>query len=144
MNKMKILEIKGDLFSSKDSLAHCVSTDLQMSKGIATLFKNKFSHVQELQAQNKKTGQVAYIKDLSDRYIFYLITKNKYFERPTYISLYESLVELRELCKQLKVSELSIPRIGCGLDRLEWTRVKKYLEGVFKDTDITITVYYLK
>jgi O-acetyl-ADP-ribose deacetylase (regulator of RNase III) len=141
---MKIIEIKGDLFSSTDSLAHCVSTDLHMSKGIATLFKNKFGHVQELQAQNKKTGQVAYTKDSSDRYIFYLITKHKYFERPTYIALYECLVNLRDICKEKDVTKLSIPRIGCGLDKLEWTRVKKYLEGVFKDTDVTITVYYLK
>ena len=78
------------------------------------------------------------------RYIFYLITKNKYFERPTYICLYECLVELREHCKQLNITELSMPRIGCGLDKLEWTRVKKYLNVVFKDTNTTITVYYLK
>jgi O-acetyl-ADP-ribose deacetylase (regulator of RNase III) len=141
---MKILEIKGDLFSSKDSLAHCVSTDLHMSKGIATLFKNKFGHVKDLQAQNKKPGQIAYTQDSNGRYIFYLITKNKYFERPTYICLYECLVELREHCKQLNITELSMPRIGCGLDKLEWTRVKKYLSVVFKDTNTTITVYYLK
>jgi O-acetyl-ADP-ribose deacetylase (regulator of RNase III) len=141
---MKILEIKGDLFSSNASLAHCVSTDLHMSKGIATLFKNKFGHVQELQAQNKKTGQVAWCNDGNGRYIFYLITKHRYFERPTYISLYECLVELRELCKTFNVTELGMPRIGCGLDKLEWKRVKKYLEGVFKDTSVTITVYFIK
>ena len=32
-SKYTIKEIEGDLFESKDSLAHCVSKDLSMSKG---------------------------------------------------------------------------------------------------------------
>ena len=46
-------EVKGDLFSSPDtsSLAHCVSEDLAMGKGVAVLFKRKFGGVAELKAQ---------------------------------------------------------------------------------------------
>lgn len=39
------------------------------------------------------------------------------------------------------VKEISIPRIGCGLDRMEWSEVSKRINNVFKDTDIQITVY---
>ena len=44
---------KGDLFScpTTDSLAHCVSKDLRMGKGIAVLFKQKFQGLSELHQQ---------------------------------------------------------------------------------------------
>ncbi len=47
-------ETRGDLFSapSDTSLAHCVSTDMQMSKGIAKLFRDKFGQVDELKNQS--------------------------------------------------------------------------------------------
>jgi hypothetical protein len=43
-------EIQGDLFSaaSNVSLAHCVSRDMSLSKGIATLFRDKFGGINEL------------------------------------------------------------------------------------------------
>ena len=49
-------EVKGDLFScpSSASLAHCVSEDMHMGKGIATLFKQKFGGVGELKSQGKQ------------------------------------------------------------------------------------------
>ncbi len=45
--------VRGDLFSaaSNVSLAHCVSRDMSMSKGIATLFRDKFGHINELKKQ---------------------------------------------------------------------------------------------
>jgi hypothetical protein len=46
-------EIHGDLFSaaSNVSLAHCVSKDMAMSKGIAKLFRDKFGRINELKKQ---------------------------------------------------------------------------------------------
>jgi hypothetical protein len=46
-------EIKGNLFScEKDtSLAHCISADVHMGKGIATTFKKMFGGVDELRRQ---------------------------------------------------------------------------------------------
>jgi hypothetical protein len=52
-------EIHGDLFTSSNdtSLAHCVSKDLSMSKGIAKLFRDKFSGINEL----KKQGMIVFV-----------------------------------------------------------------------------------
>ena len=51
--KLKFEEKKGNLFSCPKSagLAHCVSKDLKMSKGIAVTFKETFKGVQELAQQ---------------------------------------------------------------------------------------------
>lgn len=36
-----------------------------------------------------------------------------------------------------------MPKIGCGLDRLEWNKVKDIIGEVFKDIDVGICVYSL-
>ena len=41
------------------------------------------------------------------------------------------------------VKELCMPRIGSGLDKLDWGRVTAMIASVFKDVDMNITVYYL-
>jgi len=139
-------EILGDLFTSSDSLANCVSEDFRMDKGIASIFKKQFGGDNELKSQNRRTGQVAYLKrpDLQrnpDRYIFYLVTKVFYYEKPNYINLKASLIDLRDQCIKLGVKRLSMPKIACGLDKLNWITVSEIIKDVFKDTDIQITIY---
>jgi O-acetyl-ADP-ribose deacetylase (regulator of RNase III) len=53
--KSCIKEITGDLFKVADdvSLAHCVSEDLEMGKGIAREFRKLFGKVDELRDQSK-------------------------------------------------------------------------------------------
>ncbi|CAF3952913.1 unnamed protein product, partial [Rotaria sp. Silwood1] len=50
---MKFQEVQGGLFSdpSATSLAHCVSTDMSLSKGIATQFRDQFGRVDDLKRQ---------------------------------------------------------------------------------------------
>jgi hypothetical protein len=54
---------KGDLFSapSDASLAHCVSEDFRMGKGIAIEFKKRFEGVNELLSQSKIIFCLPYI-----------------------------------------------------------------------------------
>ncbi|NWZ01973.1 OARD1 deacetylase, partial [Loxia curvirostra] len=136
--------VKGDLFScpSTDALAHCISEDCRMGAGIAVLFKKKFGGVQELLDQKKKTGEVAVLQR-DERYIYYLITKQKVSHKPTYESMQKSLEAMKAHCLNNGVTDISMPRIGCGLDGLQWEKVSAILEEVFENTDIKITVYSL-
>ncbi|XP_030417259.1 ADP-ribose glycohydrolase OARD1 isoform X2 [Gopherus evgoodei] len=140
----RIRYTKGDLFTCPrtDSLAHCISEDCRMGAGIAVLFKKKFGGIQELLDQQKKSGEVAVLKR-DDRYIYYLITKKKVSHKPTYENMQKSLEAMKTHCLNNGVTDISMPRIGCGLDRLEWDKVSALLEEVFEDTDIKITVYAL-
>ncbi|XP_078663241.1 ADP-ribose glycohydrolase OARD1-like [Branchiostoma floridae x Branchiostoma belcheri] len=138
----QLQQVRGDLFScpETDSLVHCISQDCHMGKGIAVIFKKKFGRVEELKRQGQKPGGVAVLKT-EQRYVYYLVTKEKYWQKPTYRSLESSLQAMRAHCEQHQVSRLAMPRIGCGLDRLQWDRVSQMLQSIFSDTDITITVY---
>ncbi|XP_007560847.1 O-acetyl-ADP-ribose deacetylase 1-like [Poecilia latipinna] len=134
----------GDLFSCPrdESLAHCISEDIRMGAGIAVTFRKRFGEVLTLKEQKKVPGQCAVLTH-DRRFIYYLITKKKASQKPTYDSLRRSLEDMKTHCLQNGVKRISIPRIGCGLDRLQWSKVSQILEQVFKETDITITVYSL-
>uniref|UniRef100_A0A3P8TJM5 O-acyl-ADP-ribose deacylase 1 n=1 Tax=Amphiprion percula TaxID=161767 RepID=A0A3P8TJM5_AMPPE len=136
--------VTGDLFScpEDEALAHCISEDCRMGAGIAVLFKQKFKGVSELKEQKKETGQCAVLMR-GGRFVYYLITKKRAFQKPTYTSLRQSLEDMRSHCVKNGVRRISMPRIGCGLDRLEWAKVSVILEQVFKHTNISITVYSL-
>ncbi|XP_025019030.1 O-acetyl-ADP-ribose deacetylase 1 isoform X1 [Python bivittatus] len=140
----QIKYVQGDLFTcpKTDSLAHCISEDCHMSAGIAAIFKKMFGGIQDLLNQHKKTGDVAVLKR-ETRYVYYLITKNKYFHKPTYDNLQKSLEAMKIHCLKNEVTHISMPKIGCGLDRLDWKKVSTMLEEVFEDTNIQITVYTL-
>lgn len=81
--------------------------------------------------------------DRDGRFIYYLVTKEKYYQKPTYASQKSSLCAMRDHCVSHSVRRLAMPRIGCGLDLLQWSQVCQDLKDVFKDTDMTITVYSL-
>jgi hypothetical protein len=137
-----ISEISADLFSAPSdfALAHCVSRDFAMSKGIARLFRDRFGRVNELKAQNPLLGGISYL-NIDGRFVFYLVTKEKYFQKPTYERLIMSLMAMKEMCIQNGVGKVAIPRIGCGLDKLAWTKVRKIIETVFRETGIIVCVY---
>jgi hypothetical protein len=138
---MKLVHVNGDLFDSKDSLFHCVSVDLKMGAGIATEFKERFGNVEVLLSLDPKVGQTLGMELEDGRNVFYLITKEKYWQKPTYEALEESLIALRKACKRCKVTKISGPKIGCGLDKLKWEIVEKLIDETFDHTDIEVTVY---
>lgn len=143
MNNITINEIKGNLFESSDSLAHCVSHDFSMSKGIALTFNNLFGYKDELKSTNTKIGGVA-ILTLNTRYIYYLVTKENYWDKPTYNNLRLSIQTLFISCVQHNIKSLSIPKLGCGLDKLQWTQVKQIIVDEWPPIDnFILNVYYI-
>ncbi|XP_016121035.1 O-acetyl-ADP-ribose deacetylase 1 isoform X2 [Sinocyclocheilus grahami] len=138
----RLLHERGDLFTCPptDALAHCISEDLRMGAGIAVLFKKRFGGLEELLAQKKQPGQCAVLRR-AGRFVYYLVTKKKYNQKPTYDILRKSLVSMREHCLANGVNSISMPRIGCGLDKLKWKNVSSIISEVFQDTKISITVY---
>jgi O-acetyl-ADP-ribose deacetylase (regulator of RNase III) len=77
------------------------------------------------------------------RFIYYLVTKKYSQEKPRFSDLVSSLQNMRIHCAEHNVKHVAMPRIGCGLDRLEWREVKPKIEEIFSDLDISITVYNL-
>ncbi|XP_039439698.1 ADP-ribose glycohydrolase OARD1-like isoform X1 [Culex pipiens pallens] len=138
-----VRELDGDLFAApKDhSLAHCVASDLKMGAGIAVRFKQLFKGVDELRAQSVGVGGVAVLKD-GGRFVYYLITKEGSYDKPTYGDLTRSLEAMRKHMLENGAKKLAIPRIGCGIDGLEWPKVKGILNTTFGTGDGFEVVVY--
>lgn len=137
-------EINGDLFKSEStsSLAHCIAKDLKMGKGVSGLFKKKFGSIDCFKSKNLEVGSVGILQD-NDRYVYYLITKSKTNGYPTLTDLKESLVSMKNHAVENNVKTISMPRIGSGLDKLNWDIVRNTIIEVFNDINININVYYI-
>jgi O-acetyl-ADP-ribose deacetylase (regulator of RNase III) len=137
-------EVKGDLFSvdSNYVIAHCVGNDFIMGRGIAVQFRNKFGNVEYLKKNTKGVGTALYLNSKNYN-IFYLITKPYSSKsKPTYSSLKSSLIDMFKQMKEKKLEYLAIPKIGCGLDRLDWDKVKEMINKLNEDYKINIVVYH--
>lgn len=146
-------EEKRDLFTMPRNyaLAHCISADFALGAGIAKKFDNLFDARQKLfnlfpkswtprwdKMQEEFRGGVVVL--FNDYTFFNLITKRNYWDKPTLKTIENSLLRMKERCEYLGVTKLAMPKIGCGLDRQNWSDVKQLIEKVFADTDIEIVV----
>ena len=73
--------------------------------------------------------------------ISYSLSPPPSFPQPSHESLRSSLKQMRQHCIENDVRHLAMPRIGCGLDKLNWTAVKATIQAVFGETDVALTVY---
>ena len=136
-----------DLFSVPDDyyLAHCISADFGMGKGIVVEFNKRFNMKNNLQ-----TCFNGYLEEfIGNNYesdclmmgrVFNLITKERYWHKPTYTTMRGSLEMMKKLAIENNVKKIAMPIIGCGLDRLDWCKVSEIIKEVFGDTDVEILV----
>ncbi|KAL4088518.1 hypothetical protein QTP88_023612 [Uroleucon formosanum] len=137
-----IVERTGDLFSvdAGISLAHCVSADFQSGKGIAFEFRNRFGKVSELRRQKCQITEIATI-NVNNHQVFYIITKEFFWQKASYEILFQSLQNLKSICVKYKVTQLASPRLGCDLDGLKWEVVRNMLRYIFRDSPVYIQIY---
>ena len=143
---MEYREKTMDLFSLPDDyyLAHCISADFAMGKGIAVEFNKRFDMKNILQRKypdfvneyhHYNWGGMAIIEGR----IINLITQERYWEKPTYQSMREAL-NIASIRTPKDCTKIAMPTIGCGLDRLEWDKVSEIIKEVFENTNIEILV----
>lgn len=118
-----------------------------MGAGIAKEFTRRGVKAQlQRDYQDIEVGDCLVSDTTGWRAEFNLVTKEKYWQKPTYDSLKTALVNARINAKILalmnddKPVKLAMPKIGCGLDHLQWVKVKEIIEEVFANTDVEILV----
>ena len=138
---MNITIEKRDLFTMPQGyyLAHCISADFALGAGIAKAFDGVYNMKFKLY-RNYDNYEYHGGDSLPIDNVFNLVTKNKCWHKPTYESMRESLEMMREQMEFLDVDRLAIPKIGCGLDRLNWDQVYDIICEVFEDMDVEIVV----
>ena len=77
------------------------------------------------------------------RYLYHLVTKQKYFNKPTYSTLRAPSEKMRTLSENINIPRISTPCIGTGLDQLEWDKVKLLIQETFRNSPVQVVVYIL-
>lgn len=146
---MKYTEIKKDLFSIDKSytLVHCISEDCAMGAGIAVNFDKKFKNMKRDVSYTLTKNDLHYPISIlflgENQNVINMITKKRYYHKPTYDNFEQALEDVVSLCKKYEITKLAMPKIGSGLDRLEWNKIKEIIKDKFKDLDIEIIVCYI-
>ena len=168
---MKLEYYQGDLFDLESEVtvfAHCIASDFGMYGGIARQFVGKYNmknrlkemckHVSITQQTTTKiihgksfvvptgiiTRPTLLGKALKVGNTYNLITKPITGYPPENNDLFKkSLEDLKRQMIANKEHYLAIPKLGCGIDRMDWDDVSWIIQRIFQDTEITITVAYL-
>lgn len=145
---MRLLENKKDFFTVdfKEWIpVHCISYDCKMDAGISVPIKEKF-HLQGLTQEYLEDNSILW-KPTAIYYngVINLITKKRYWHKPTYDTMRESLVSMFYLIHNNPEigNKFAMPKIGCGLDLLKWERVKTIIYDVFDKTSLDFLVCYI-
>lgn len=143
-------EIK-DLFSVPEDyyFAHCISADFGMGKGIVVEFNKRYDMKKKLQKKypdylNQFTHKKISGDCILEDNVFNLITKERYYQKPTMKTMNLALTKMKEICLTNNIHKIAMPTIGAGLDKLSWDSVSKEIQSIFRDTDIEILVCKLK
>lgn len=155
---MEIVEVKKDLLDVPNTyvVCHCISRDGAMGAGVASQICNENKEIREFVKKEIKTkniivgDNVYYQNPQNGRFIVNMITKNNYWnksykmEQGEYLkNLKSCLMNLKKYMKDHQISQLAMPKIGCGLDGCSWSEVKKIIEMVFQNESIRILICYL-
>ena len=132
----------GNFMESSSSLVFCVSGDMRVKSLPMTEFVVRYSHLRPTEdSVNRVGGMLVYWDSEQSRYIYLLMTKEKYTDVAKYDYLKSCLREMSAHAALKGVSCFAMPRIGVVDDRLECTNVAICLESIFQDVYCTLTVY---
>jgi hypothetical protein len=160
-------EIQKDIFNFIEEntksdvvvLVHCISSDWALGAGIAKKIDEVFDEKQALKDTFMYKGMtpdwtgegyplVHNYKDINETNLMIanLVTKEKYWDKPTYTTLTEALKRTLDICRTVqghavskgKKLKIVMPKIGCGLDGLKWNIVSDVIKRMSDNFDITV------
>lgn len=136
--------------------AHCIAADFGMFGGIAAQFVANMDMKHKLFEWAKLNKVVSasnpFYKEYGDAFytlkgtavkidnVYNLVTKMWTYEKPDYKTLLSALNDLKRQMRDNDEQFLAIPKLGCGIDELDWEVVNALLASVFYDTGITIII----
>ena len=138
-----------DAYKRGEIIAHCVSSDFEMGIGVAKVLADLEPEMREdLRRSFPKKRNRSDFKPMVVSYkekIWNLVTKYRYFDKPTVTEVKESLLELRHAMRcwfgESTVKKISMPMIASGADKIPWDVTKALLEEIFEGDEFVITVY---
>lgn len=138
------------LDASVDALVNTVNEVGVMGKGIALQFRDAFPESAREYADAAHDGRVhvgrMFVTEnaslLKPHWIIHFPTK-QHWRQPSQLAwVREGLKDLVRVLRSKGIKSVAIPPLGCGNGGLEWSQVRREIEGALADLpDIEITVF---
>lgn len=139
--------IKGNMFdyiTENDYIAHCISGDFALGAGIAKEIDKRYN-IRSILLNDpfykRYSDGKGYVIKID--HVFNLVTKEKYWDKPSYTNLEKSLDILAQMLNRHHIDTIHMPKIGCGLDKLSWKIVFPIIIRIFNQYNINGCIYYL-
>ena len=75
------------------------------------------------------------------RYICKLVIEERFYDKPNPSTLSKTLEAMKIHASMNGVSTIAIPKVGCGLDQMNWQEVVELLRDVIAYAEVQIVVY---
>lgn len=130
--------IFGDLFDYvKDRTPlHCIASDHAMGAGIAVPMAEQFN----LRKPMNELGKLPWPSCIFVNGVLNMVTKEKSSGKPTYKDFEAALNEVPERCRYYGIKKIVMPKIGCGIDGLDWEKVRAMSEKVLENLDVLVCI----
>ncbi len=138
---MAIITTEGDLLQQTDvdaiiNTVNCVGV---MGKGIALQFKKKWpanfkAYASACKAGDVKTGKMFVYNAgalATLKYVINFPTKDHWRGKSQIEFVIDGLQDLVRVIRELGITSIAIPPLGCGNGGLEWSKVKSQIENAF-------------
>lgn len=138
----QINETPGNLFDYENdyALVNYISADFVFDAGLPKLFQTRYSTRDDLRQRFPHYNWDGHGHCLctNNLHILNLITKNRFFEKSTLVTIEEALLQMKEFCEIMGIYKIAMPRIG-----EDWQDVKDIIMNIFMGTNFDIRIVYL-
>ena len=134
------------ILQQPNSTGHCISADARMSKEFADFLSHRIPGLRPICRKARLfMGQVYPFWDSTGKhYIYNLVNKERFCDKTNLTTLSKTLEARKIHASKNGVSTIAIPKLGCGLDQMNWQEVVKLLRDIFAYADVQIVVYALE
>lgn len=139
--------IKGNLFTSNSKIiVNAVNTVGVMGKGIAADFKKYYPEMFQQYKLLCDKGLfdigTLFLYKTSNKWVLNFPTKKHWRGKSTLEYIEKGLSKLVSDATKLQITDIAMPKIGCGNGGLEWeTEVKPLVEKYLKKAPINVSIY---
>lgn len=142
-----IQEVNGNIFDKIDAnICIPISCDLGYDSSLQEHFNeinNKFNHFKDFKSRDVDVDNIV-IKSHNDHFVYYMCSKQHYWDQADYRNYFETLTKVREHLLKSKRGEctLKIPKLGDSYDKLSWRKLRSIIRYIFRNTKINVIIFH--
>ncbi|GAB3977395.1 hypothetical protein GCM10029978_066990 [Actinoallomurus acanthiterrae] len=137
----------GDLLQDDaQALVNTVNTVGVMGRGLAAQVKDAYpsvfaEYVAACRTGNVQPGRILPVQIGADRWILNFPTKRHWRNRSRLTDIEAGLEDLIRVVRELQISSIAIPPLGCGLGGLDWAIVRPLIVERLAPLDLDVRLY---